>query len=366
MLEQSVERALVAHGGRAAQAQMEAGILPAALWEEITALGLPRALLPEAEGGAGCAALDVLPALLALARRAAATPAGEDMLARWALARSSMPQPEGIVTLGPDGDDLTWSADGTVSGALDGVPWGRHAAWAVVPGPRGEAGGDCVALVDLSGARVSCDANLAGEPRDRLHLAGAVVRLGRRGAGPGPRTIGAALRAASIAGAVRGALDLAVAHARVRQQFGKPIAAFQAIQQQLAVLAEEALAADMAVRAAFAALDGPHAVAWSAAAKSRCGDAARAAIAVAHQVLGAMGFTREHDLHLLTTRLMSWNAEFGGGPAWADRLCAEAMAGEGLWENLVAWGDAARPGEGDTGESDTGGSETGAARTAEN
>ena len=62
--------------------------------------------------------------------------------------------------------------------------------------------------------------------------------------------------------------------------------------------------------------------------------------AVGHQVLGAMGFTREHDLHLLTTRLMSWRREFGGARDWSGVL-ARATAGTGpLWERLVRWGDA--------------------------
>ncbi len=63
------------------------------------------------------------------------------------------------------------------------------------------------------------------------------------------------LLAAKMAGALQAALDLSIEYTRQRQQFGKPLASFQAIQQQLAVFAEETAAANMAAAAAFRAAD---------------------------------------------------------------------------------------------------------------
>jgi alkylation response protein AidB-like acyl-CoA dehydrogenase len=261
------------------------------------------------------------------------------MFARWILHRAGLPAPDGLVTLAPDAGTLAIDGQGGVSGTLRAVPWGRHAA-AVVVGLDGEKG-ERVLLLPTDEAQCIAGRNLAGEPRDQLVFRGTRPAPVARSSGAGPRTVGAAHCAAMIAGAVRGTLDLAVAHARVRQQFGKPIASFQAIQQQLAILAEETLAADMAARCAVAALDGEAARVWAAVAKIRCGDAAATAISVGHQVLGAMGFTREHGLHLLTTRLMSWRTEFGGARDWSAIL-ADAAAVDGLlWERLVRWGDAA-------------------------
>jgi alkylation response protein AidB-like acyl-CoA dehydrogenase len=339
LLEESVDRTLAAFGGRPAQAELAAGRLPDRLWAEISALGISHALLPEADGGAGCAPPAMLPTFRAIGRHAGPVPLGEDMFARWLLHRAGLPAPDGVITLAPDPGTLAIDGQGCVSGTLHAVPWGRHAA-AVVVGLDGVDEGARILFLRTGAAELGPADNLAGEPRDRLVFRGALATIAALPNGPGPRVVGAALRAATIAGAVRGTLDIAVAHARVRQQFGKPLAAFQAIQQQLATLAEETLAADMAARCAFAALDGDAARVWAAVAKIRCGDAAGTAISVGHQVLGAMGFTREHDLHLLTTRLMSWRREFGGARDWSGVL-ARATAGTGpLWERLVRWGDA--------------------------
>ena len=61
LLEESVDRTLAAFGGRPAQTELAAGRLPDRLWAEISALGISHALLPEADGGAGCAPPAMLP-----------------------------------------------------------------------------------------------------------------------------------------------------------------------------------------------------------------------------------------------------------------------------------------------------------------
>ncbi len=122
---------------------------------------------------------------------------------------------------------------------------------------------------------------------------------------------GALSRAILVAGAAQTALDLTVRYARERHQFGRPIAAFQAVQQQVA--------------------------APVAAAKIRTAQAAGPIAAIAHQVHGAIGMTQEHPLRFTTTRLWAWRSEWGGEREWAQRIAAAAVrAGdEGLWPMLV-------------------------------
>ncbi|MBL8698015.1 MAG: acyl-CoA dehydrogenase family protein [Alphaproteobacteria bacterium] len=335
LLEESVARALAAHADRKADAAMRAGSLPEPLRTEIAGLGIGHALLPEDAGGAGCGWRDIMPVLRALGRAAAPLPVAEEMVARRLVERAGLPQPDGLVTLAPDAGAMVVAADGSLSGTLAGVPWGRFASAFVIEtnGPGGRE------IVLLPAAAIACehDANLAGEPRDLLSFRG-VQAIGRGPArGPTLRGVGAAMRAGLIAGAVQGAQHRAVAYAGERQQFGKPLAAFQAIQQQLAVLAEESLAADMAARGAFAALEGPDAEVWCAIARLRADDAASGAIAIAHQVHGAIGFTREHDLHRLTTRLMSWRAEFGSTGEWSAWLAGQVGGDARLWDRVVTW-----------------------------
>jgi alkylation response protein AidB-like acyl-CoA dehydrogenase len=153
----------------------------------------------------------------------------------------------------------------------------------------------------------------------------------------------AMLCAAKMAGALQAALDLSVEYTRQRQQFGKPLASFQAIQQQLAVFAEEVAAANAAVAAAFGAADlkardGGDAWFEIACAKLRANQAARLATGIAHQVHGAMGFTAEYRLNHLTRRLWKWGSEHGNERYWADRIGARiaARGPANFWPDLTA------------------------------
>jgi acyl-CoA dehydrogenase len=136
------------------------------------------------------------------------------------------------------------------------------------------------------------------------------------------------------------ALALSVRYANDRVQFGRPIGKFQAIQQQLARLAEEAAAASVAVDSAAAAVavGRPSAGFAVAAAKIRAGEAAGRVAEIAHQVHGAIGFTHEHSLHYLTRRLWSWRDEFGTESEWSLELGRDLLTGgaDRLWPTITA------------------------------
>ncbi|WP_344422981.1 acyl-CoA dehydrogenase family protein, partial [Pseudonocardia ailaonensis] len=74
-----------------------------------------------------------------------------------------------------------------------------------------------------------------------------------------------------------------------------------------------------------------------ATAKARCGEAAGQVARITHQVHGAIGFTREHDLRLLTTRLWAWRDEDGTESEWNAVLGTLALDADadGLWDLLV-------------------------------
>ena len=134
---------------------------------------------------------------------------------------------------------------------------------------------------------------------------------------------GAAVEAVEMAGAILRILDDTAAYAMGRKQFGKAISAFQAVQQQLAVLAEEAMACLMAAQLGAADPDDEARV---ACAKIRVGEGAIRAATIAHAVYGAMGITAEVDLHLFTTRLHRGRGAFGAEAHWAERLGRLALA----------------------------------------
>ncbi len=135
---------------------------------------------------------------------------------------------------------------------------------------------------------------------------------------------GAVLAAASMLGIAAASTELAVAYAGEREQFGKPIGAFQAVKHLCADMLTRAELARGTVYAAGATLDGrgvddPDRLV--AAAKITAGEAARANGKACIQVHGGMGFTWEVDAHLYLKRALVLDTVFGS----VDHHC-EAVA----------------------------------------
>jgi acyl-CoA dehydrogenase len=133
------------------------------------------------------------------------------------------------------------------------------------------------------------------------------------------RRIGAVIAAAAIAGAGDRILAMTIDYANQRIQFGKPIAKQQAIQQQLAVMAEQVVIARIAAQIGCAhGLTPP--LESAAIAKQGASRAAVHIAAIAHAVHGAIGISEAHDLSLYTRRLNEWRAVQGSESYWAHRL----------------------------------------------
>lgn len=133
------------------------------------------------------------------------------------------------------------------------------------------------------------------------------------------------LLAAAVSGAADRVLSMTVEHANQRVQFGKPIGRQQAVQQQLAVLAEHVVAVRMA-------LDLASSGDWPTAERAALAKAVAAIYAppianTAHAVHGAIGISAEYDLHLFTRRLHTWRLEGGGETAWASKLGGSILSG---------------------------------------
>ena len=318
----------------------EAGDWPAELWGAVTEAGFLDALGGDS-GHALDGIADAVDILRAAGRHAAPLPLPETMLARWLAKRAGLVAPEGPLSLVVDGPDdrvelRRTGTDWQLSGTARGVPWARNARGLVV------STGAAVGLVTPVSTIIEQGKNLAGEPRDGLTLD---LKLDARSVAKAPmdadagavHRLGALFRAAQMAGALEEALRLAVTYAGDRVQFGRPIAKFQAIQQQLAIAAEQVAAAGVAVASAVAAAGTGDLAFAAGAAKLRVGEAAGKVCDIVHQVHGAIGFTYEHRLHQLTRRLWSWRDEFGVESAWAMEL-GRLMAGQGadgIWPFLA-------------------------------
>ncbi len=107
-------------------------------------------------------------------------------------------------------------------------------------------------------------------------------------------------------------------YANDRQQFGKPIGKFQAIQHQLSVMSEHAFAARMAAQLGLRTEGAVPDRLRVAMAKARTSEAALEVAGLSHSIHGAIGFTREFDLQLYTRRLHAWRQAAGSESYWHD------------------------------------------------
>lgn len=138
------------------------------------------------------------------------------------------------------------------------------------------------------------------------------------------------LAAAEAAGVARWCLETAVDYAKVREQFGQKIGAFQAIKHLCAEMLETAESVTAAAWDAAAAADSDDEQQWAFAvdvATATCFDGAVQVAKSCIQVLGGIGFTFEHDAHLYLRRALSLRALVGSPDAAAERLTAAAVSG---------------------------------------
>lgn len=314
--------------------------IDAPLWKTLEQTGLARLTLPEAAGGSGGSLTDAAAVWQAAGAHAARVPLVETELAAWLLHTHHIAAPAGplAVTTG----ELMVTDTGAerrglqVGGTLERVGWAQDATGIVVLGPAH------VFLLTPEQVMITPGTNLAEEPRDTITvdtvLPADAWSSSVAASHPEPALRAALGRAQLLAGAARGALARTVQYAGERVQFGRPIGKFQAVQQQLALAGAEVAAAGAAASAAAATAErdgfATDTTAFAvAAAKARAGEAAGEVARIAHQVHGAIGFTREHDLRLLTTRLWAWRDEDGNEAHWQSRLGATVLAAgpDALW-----------------------------------
>ncbi|MGE0215239.1 acyl-CoA dehydrogenase family protein [Mycolicibacterium sp.] len=319
--------------------ELAAGELPS-WWDDFVATGFHAVHLPEEVGGQGGTLLDtacvveaaatallpgpVLPTVLAGAITGSAqdTPAARDVLTRLAAGASA-------AVVGPDDGgiraartDAGWELSGTSAPTVGmcsarllvvAAPTDTGTGWfALEPGgdrmridPRhGTDRTTDVGVLDVNGHVCGQDRVLTGIDGDRA------------------RCLTVALTASAASGVLRWCVDAVTAHLRTREQFGKPIGAFQALQHQAAMLlVNTELATAAAWDAVRSSAEDP--------VQNRIAAAGAALMAVAPApelvldaltMFGAVGFTWEHDLHLYWRKATSLAASIGPAGRFATAL----------------------------------------------
>ena len=137
------------------------------------------------------------------------------------------------------------------------------------------------------------------------------------------------LAAAEASGLARWCLATAVEHAKVREQFGRPIGSFQAVKHLCAEMLETAEAVTAAAwdAAAVATADADQWAFAADVAEVTCFDGAVEVAKSCVQVLGGIGFTYEHDAHLYLRRALALRGLLGRSDQAAGRLTTRAVEG---------------------------------------
>ncbi|MGW1785529.1 acyl-CoA dehydrogenase family protein [Streptomyces sp. NPDC002143] len=320
------------------------------LWDDLEKLGFTSLTVPEELDGVGGTLLDAAVMVREAARASASIPLAEALfLAGPLLAASQTVLPTGMLTVAAGDITATAALDGSwrITGSATQVPWLRSADWLVTLVSTEQ--GPAVALIptDRPGLHLSHGANQAGEQRDGVAIEGVDVPevrpLPARDWHDELRLYGATARAVQLAGAARVILESTAQYVSERVQFGRPLARFQAVQQQLAQLAGAVVAVEVAADAAvLATFRSSHDRELTVAtAKAEASALARPIAAIAHQLHGAIGFTREHRLGSHTTRLWSWRDEYGNELYWQRRSADLVMSSGDLWQLISDIGRAA-------------------------
>ncbi|WP_416986589.1 acyl-CoA dehydrogenase family protein [Streptomyces sp. T028] len=283
----------------ALRAAVERPGLDRALWRELGAAGFFALRLPEAAGGVG---LGLPEAVLAFEEAGRALLPGPLVATHLAAGRvPGAAEGETVVTTVDAGGLVEWLAAADV---VDG-----DAAGAV----------EAVEAVELRSV----------DPLTPLHRVARGYRgsRGTRGSAPAPAVepVAVLLTAAEQLGTATRACELAVQHARAREQFGQPIGAFQAVKHLCAELLVRVEVARAAVYAAAVTADP----ADIAAARLLADEAAVRGARDCLQVHGGMGFTWEADVHLLLKRAWVRTRRAGGGTESEELLARELLTAAG-------------------------------------
>ena len=310
-LAQTVAGLLTKHQSRAAARSLlgaEADARPA-FWAELSGLGLLGLHISEEHGGSGFGLPETLvvaeqmgrylapgpfvPTVITSAVLAVAGPGDLQKRLLPALADGS------VIGAAALGGEVTY-ANGEATGTAGVVISGHLADVLLVPA------GDDVLVIEKSagGVQAEVPANLDQSRRAarvRLDAAPATVLPGARGLLTG---VARAVLAAEAAGVARETTEQAADYAKVRQQFGRPIATFQAVKHHCAnMLVAAELAAAATWDAGRAGIGGGDQLSYTAAiAAALAGPAAVSNASLNIQVHGGIGFTWEHDAHLYLRR----------------------------------------------------------------
>jgi alkylation response protein AidB-like acyl-CoA dehydrogenase len=266
-----------------------------ALWKEMSELGWPGIAIPEEHGGQGLGTVELVILQEELGYACAPSPFLANACA-------------GLLISGAGSDEqCARSLPGIASGEARGAAALTPEEAPIVGAAEGAA---VLVLNDGDGAQIVEAGDAKLERLDLIDTTRAYFRVSADGGDPLPGDVAPAVDrcivalAAELVGVGQRALDIATDYAKEREQFGRPIGAYQAVSHRLADMlwaVEEARS--LTYYAAWIADAEPESLPLAASmAKARASDAAAQVAHDAIQTFGGIGFTWEHDIHFLLKR----------------------------------------------------------------
>jgi 3-oxocholest-4-en-26-oyl-CoA dehydrogenase beta subunit len=310
------------------------------LWKEIATLGWPGLLISPELGGSGGSVADALALVGELGRACFPGPfIASAVVATIALGRAEGRRAHDLLAALALGERICTLAllEGSARlepGRLNGrqlfVP-DAHVATDVIVLGSGPVGPTALLLpMDRAGIAAHPLDSMTGDKLFELVFTDVPIRgedlLGAPGEAwallsPAVR-VGALARSAEMAGAAQRVLELCIEHARVRVQGGRPIGAHQAIQHACADSYRDVESAHwLTWEAEWTLATGrSDADAAVAAAKVYAGEAALRVARRAHQIMGAIGYSEEHPLHLFHKRILAASLDAGDATQHLDAV----------------------------------------------
>lgn len=317
------------------------------LWQALEEAGLTLAWVPETAGGAGASMADAFDIARISGQYAVPVALAETLLAGWALGQAGKQCEPGPMTVAAmrDGASIKADGEGRLTGRAKYVAFAREASLIVVIAER-DGKGIIAGVLPANCSLADRPTDMGGERADVLFETTTTEFIAEAPAGFSTdtiRTLGAALRASQMTGALESMLHVSTQYACERVAFGRTISKFQAVQHNLANLGTEVAAALTASGSAAetfeSAPDNSDAIFFEvAAAKIRVGESVEKGAAIAHQVHGAIGFTAEHILQRFSRRTWGWRDDFGSESVWAKELGERVVANgaDALWPMLTS------------------------------
>jgi len=308
LLKDSLERLLQDLCPPSAIGKVESQGNAKSIWDTLEESGFADLLMSEESGGAGLSWIDAYTLFFLCGQYCLPVPLGSTAYVRALLAKKGLEQVVGTISIS---SNIQSNDSGQI--ASPSTPFGKVADW--VMGninyktyllPVGDA------IVENTGVHGSLQGHLLwnGIPAAAIDL----------GVEEPIRDAGALMWTAMMAGAMSEMMKMVLVHANDRQQFGKSIGKFQAIQQQISVLAECVQAATIAAEMTCQSGPDTENILAIAAGKARVSELALQVNSIAHAVHGAMGITEEFHLHYLTRRLNEWRLDYGSEGYWQEKL----------------------------------------------